>query len=166
MEPPEPSKDFMGLWIIEKESGIPIMSVSLEDNDNSIDSVLFGGFMVAIRGLMSDFEIGQLTSFTTEISNLLLTGGASLISVLAIRKNANMDSWYPVLITINNKAEDFYKSNIDNSGLLDTTMFKNLEAELKNIILEHVDKAKKLADQNQDSEAKKAKKKLEDSGLW
>ncbi|MHA1228661.1 MAG: hypothetical protein ACTSPV_18200, partial [Candidatus Hodarchaeales archaeon] len=96
----------------------------------------------------------------------LLTGSESLISVLAIKKNANMDSWYPVLITINNKAEDFYMKNIDNSGLLDTTMFKDLEPELKKLIRDHIKKAKKLENHKQDSEAKKAEKKLEESGLW
>ena len=63
---------FVGLWIVDKNSGIPISSLEL--GLESIDSVLFGGFLVALRGMATDFKIGQLTSFQTDYANLLITG--------------------------------------------------------------------------------------------
>jgi hypothetical protein len=75
---------FIGLWIVEKESGLPLTSLELEEK-TQIDSVLFGGFLVAIRGLMTALEIGQLNSFRTDTADLLITGSEKILSIL-IRK--------------------------------------------------------------------------------
>jgi len=171
MEPTESGAGFMSLWIIEKESGIPISCVNL--SSTQIDSVLFGGFMVAIRGLMDDFEIGQLTSFSTDLANLLFTGSEDLISVIAIKKEFPVDFWYPTLLRIHQKAETFYQSK--KQVILDTSLFKELEPEFRSEILVNITKYREepISDKNllnekskQSKEAKKAKQKMEDSGLW
>ncbi len=171
MKQTESGAGFMSLWIIEKESGIPISCVNL--SSTLIDSVLFGGFMVAIRGLMNDFEIGQLTSFSTDLANLLFTGSEDLISVLAIKKEFPVDFWYPTLLRIHQKAETMYQSK--KQAILDTSLFKSLEPEFRSEILTNISKYYKepMTSKNnfdeksgQSKEAKKAKQKMEDSGLW
>ncbi len=99
---------FIGLWIVDKNSGIPISSLEL--GQQSIDSVLFGGFLVALRGMANDFSIGQLTSFQTDYANLLITGSEDILSVIAITRETNSDCWYPTLVKINNHAETFYRN--------------------------------------------------------
>ncbi len=158
---------FIGLWTVDKESGIPLVSVSLADRSN-IDSTLFGGFLVAIRGMMTDFEIGQLNSFQTDAANLLITGSEEIISVIAIDKEVSADCWYPTLVKIQNIIEPFFKSYKESNMLVDSTDFEKLEPEFKTLISENIERMEPFCTKDSDkSEDKaKAKKKLEDSGLW
>ncbi|MHA2073422.1 MAG: hypothetical protein ACW97X_02275 [Candidatus Hodarchaeales archaeon] len=162
---------FVGLWVIEKDSGIPILSLDLETQaGKSIDSVLFGGFLVAIRGLMSDFEIGQLNSFQTDQNDLILTSSEKLISVIAIEKGLNVDSWYPTLLKIQQASEKFYIMNQVDGFPIETTLFDNLKPAFIEKIEEtirFIEKTRlKEQDKDEKTDKKKAKDKLKDSGLW
>lgn len=162
---------FFGLWIIEKDSGIPILSLDLEaQTGTSIDSVLFGGFLVAIRGLMTDFKIGQLNSFQTDQNNLILTGSEKIISVIAIEKNVNVDCWFPTLLKIQQALEKFYLMNQLDGLPIDTTIFDKLRPAFLEKIMKTIRNLDKncfeTLDKEKESEKKKAKDKLEDSGLW
>ena len=161
---------FIGLWIIEKESGIPITYVELEGK-SKIDSVLFSGFLVAIRGFMNDFQIGQLNSFTTDLAKLLITGSEELLSVLAIEKEVNVDYWYPTLIHLQRESEQFYqnlkgkKTNI----LVDTTVFDQLKPRFRDLIISNIDRILEnttLSGTKKSDDDKKAQYKLKESGLW
>lgn len=165
---------FIGLWIVEKESGLPLTSFELEEK-TQIDSVLFGGFLVAIRGLMTDLEIGQLNSFRTDTADLLLTGSEKILSVLAIEKNTNADLWYPTLVSLHRKSEKFYEEYKKREMVIDTAKFAILKPQFRETILKNIQDLEKLDAELSDSEfkepddskkAKKAAKKLEDSGLW
>ncbi|MFX0173551.1 MAG: hypothetical protein ACFE9L_16800 [Candidatus Hodarchaeota archaeon] len=161
---------FIGLWVIEKESGLPLTSFELEEKAQ-IDSVLFGGFLVAIRGLMTDLEIGQLNSFRTDTADLLITGSEEIISVLAIRKDINADLWYPTLVVLHRKSEAFYKEYKKRELVIDTSKFDILKPQFRETILKNVKVLEKLnrelnSEFKDSKKPKKAAKKLEDSGLW
>ncbi len=171
MEKMRETGGFCGLWIIEKESGLPIISLNLETKDGkSIDSVLFGGFLVAIRGLMSDFEIGQLKSFQTDQNNLILTGSEKLISVIAIEKEVDVDCWYPALLKIQQASEKFYLMNQVDGLPIDTTIFDKLKPAFMKKIMNTINSLNKDCFEKKEKEdefiKKKAEQKLEDSGLW
>lgn len=162
---------FVGLWIIEKDSGIPIIALDLEEQTgNEIDSVLFGGFLVAIRGIMSDFKIGELNSFQTDQNNLIITGSDKIISVIAIEKELNVDCWYPTLLTIQKAIEKFYLMNQMDGLPIETTIFDKLKPAFVEKIMKTIQNLDKSCfeklDKEKESEKKKAKSKLEDSGLW
>ncbi|MFX0152639.1 MAG: hypothetical protein ACFFAJ_17780 [Candidatus Hodarchaeota archaeon] len=171
MSEPNRFGGFVGLWIIEKESGLPLTSFELEEKAQ-IDSVLFGGFLVAIRGFMTDLEIGQLNSFRTDTADLLITGSDKIISVLAISKDINADLWYPILVVLHRKSEEFYTEYKKRELVIDTTKFDILKPQFRETILKNVQNLEKLDRELNDSEfkdlkkPKKAAKKLEDSGLW
>lgn len=158
---------FIGLWIIDKESGLPLISVKL-GNGASIDSTLFGGFLVAIRGMMTDFEIGQLNSFQTDAATLLITGSEEILSVIAIQKSIGADCWYPTLLKIQNMIDPFYTQYKTVNTLVDTSDFEELYPQFRELILvniKHMDPFCYEKNEKRDEKAK-AKKKLEDSGLW
>jgi hypothetical protein len=161
----EDSQGFIGLWIIDKESGIPISS--FEFGHSKTDSVLFGGFLVALRGMAHDFEIGQLTSFQTDNANLIITGSESLLSVIAITHESNSDFWYPTLVTINNHAENFYRTYQEKELIVDTSLNEHLLPEFKRIIAKNINSLKKkLTDHRNSKKEEKVAEKLKDSGLW
>ena len=171
MDQTENTGGFVGLWVIEKDSGIPILSLDLETHTGkNIDSVLFGGFLVAIRGLMSDFEIGQLNSFQTDQNDLILTSSEKLISVIAIEKGLNVDFWYPTLLKIQQASEKFYIMNQGDGFFIETTIFDNLKPALIEKIKETIrlieETSLKEQEKDEKTDKKKAKDKLKDSGLW
>ncbi|MHA2028752.1 MAG: hypothetical protein ACW99Q_05130 [Candidatus Kariarchaeaceae archaeon] len=156
---------FVGLWIVDKNSGIPISSLEL--GLQSIDSVLFGGFLVALRGMATDFKIGQLTSFQTDYANLLITGSEDILSVIAITRETNSDCWYPTLLKINNHAETFYRNYQEKEKLVDTALDDYLVPEFKRIIMNNINSISRVS--TEDCSPKKredSSKKLKDSGLW
>ena len=156
---------FIGLWIVDKHSGIPISSLEL--GNQSIDSVLFGGFLVALRGMASDFEIGQLTSFQTDYANLLITGSEDILSVIAIERNMNSDRWYPTLLKINNHAESFYRDYQKTELIIDTNLDDYLVPEFRRIIMNNINSIAKVSVEDRSSKDKEdVSKKLKDSGLW
>ncbi|MFX0212009.1 MAG: hypothetical protein ACFFDT_38900 [Candidatus Hodarchaeota archaeon] len=134
---PKQLDELIGVWIIEKESGIPICSYDSESS-TEIDSVLFGGFLVAIRGIMDDLKIGELNSFQTDQSNLLFTSSEEILSVLAIKKGINVDSWYPTLLEVQKMVKDHYCEYCKEEGLIDTNIFKELKPNIKEIILKNI----------------------------
>ncbi|MFX1516396.1 MAG: hypothetical protein ACFFC6_08805 [Promethearchaeota archaeon] len=129
--------ELIGVWIIEKGSGIPICSYDF-GGSSEIDSVLFGGFLVAIRGIMDDLKIGELNSFQTDQSNLLFTGSGEILSVLAIKKGINTDSWYPILLKVQKMVNDHYCEYCKEEGLIDTNIFEELKPTIKEIILKNI----------------------------
>lgn len=158
---------FVGLWIVDKNSGIPI--TSLELGDQSIDSVLFGGFLVALRGMATDFKIGQLTSFQTDYANLLITGSQDILSVIAITRETNSDYWYPTLLKINNHAELFYRNYQKEELIVDTNLDNYLVPEFRRIVMENINSISKISTDDRSTKKKRkenSSKKLKDSGLW
>ena len=161
----EDTKGFIGLWIIDKESGIPI--ASFEFGNTKTDSVLFGGFLVALRGMAHDFEIGQLTSFQTDNANLIITGSQEILSVIAISHESNVDCWYPTLVRINNHAETFYRSYQEKELLVDTELNQHLVPEFRRIIIGNINELKKsVKDPCESKKEEEVANKLKDSGLW
>ncbi|PWI46458.1 hypothetical protein CEE45_16775 [Candidatus Heimdallarchaeota archaeon B3_Heim] len=161
----EDTQGFIGLWIIDKDSGIPISS--FEFGHTKTDSVLFGGFLVALRGMAHDFEIGQLTSFQTNTANLIITGSKEILSVIAISREANTDCWYPTLVTINNHAETFYRSYQEKELIVDTVLNEHLVPEFRRIIMRNIESIKKTSNIHCDpKKEEKVADKLKDSGLW
>ena len=134
---PKQLEELIGVWIIDKESGIPICSYD-SGGSTEIDSVLFGGFLVAIRGIMDDLKIGELNSFQTDQSNLLFTGSEEILSVLAIKKGINADSWYPTLLEVQKMVKDYYCEYCKEEGLIDTNIFEDLKPNIKEIILKSI----------------------------
>jgi hypothetical protein len=134
---PKQLEELIGVWIIEKESGIPICSYD-SGGSTEIDSVLFGGFLVAIRGIMDDLKIGELNSFQTDQSNLLFTGSEEILSVLAIKKGINADSWYPALLKVQKMVKDHYCEYCKEEGIIDTSIFEELKPKIKEIILNYI----------------------------
>jgi hypothetical protein len=156
---------FVGLWIVDKNSGIPISSLEL--GLESIDSVLFGGFLVALRGMATDFKIGQLTSFQTDYANLLITGSEDILSVIAITRETNSDCWYPTLLKINNHAETFYQNYQKKEKIIDTDLDDYLVPEFKRIVMNNVNSISKVSTEDcSDKKKENSSKKLKDSGLW
>jgi hypothetical protein len=157
---------FVGLWIVDKNSGIPISSLEL--GLESIDSVLFGGFLVALRGMATDFKIGQLTSFQTDYANLLITGTEDILSVIAITRETNSDCWYPTLLKINNHAENFYQNYQKTEKIVDTDLDDYLVPEFRRIVMNNINSISKVSTEDCSSPKKKedSSKKLKDSGLW
>lgn len=156
---------FIGLWIVDKNSGIPISSLEL--GHQSVDSVLFGGFLVALRGMASDFKIGQLTSFQTDYANLLITGSEDILSVIAITRETNSDCWYPTLLKINNHAEAFYRNYQKTELIVDTELDDYLVPEFKRIIMNNINSIEKISTEDCSPKKKEtSSKKLKDSGLW
>ena len=158
--------EFIGVWVIEKESGLPL--ASYEEIKSGIDSNMFGAFLVALRSMADDFKIGQLSSFTTDTANLLITSSEKLLSVLAIDKGFNVDSWYPILTRIHLMTETHYSSYIIDHQIIDSSDFEVLSNKYKKEVEKHQEsliinnqKVKKESE-----EREKAKKRLEDSGLW
>ena len=154
-------KEFIGVWVIEKESGLPLTSY---ETGSQIDSNMFGAFLVALRSMTNDFEIGQLSSFSTDTSNLLITTSEKIMSVLAVTKTANADCWYPLLVKIHEITEKYYCSYILDHQILDSEDFAKLSSEFKDQVERHQEELK-LSQKRTKQEAK-AKKRLEDSGLW
>ncbi|MFW9854313.1 MAG: hypothetical protein ACFFFG_04605 [Candidatus Thorarchaeota archaeon] len=132
-------EDFMGLWVVEKNSGIPICSVNLEDS-MKIDEVLFGGFLAALRGMSTDLKIGELDSFQTKSSTLLMAGSGAVFSVLAITKNVNSEAWYSTLLKVQEAVEHSYTAYRKEDLIIDTTIFDQLKPRLKNIILTQIER--------------------------
>ncbi len=128
------SGGFIGLWIIEKISGIPICSLCPDDT-TQVDSVLFGGFMVAIRGMMNDLNIGELSSFSTQRSNLVIAGSDYVFSVLAIEKGINTEFWYPTLLRVQQIVEEQYNQYRKDETIINTTVFEKLKPKLRQLIL-------------------------------
>jgi hypothetical protein len=156
---------FVGLWIVDKNSGIPISSLEL--GLESIDSVLFGGFLVALRGMATDFKIGQLTSFQTDYANLLITGSEDILSVIAITRETNSDCWYPTLLKINNHAEAFYQNYQQKEKIVDTDLDDYLVPEFKRIVMNNINSISRVSTEDcSDKKKEDSSKKLKDSGLW
>ncbi len=156
---------FVGLWIVDKNSGIPISSLEL--GLESVDSVLFGGFLVALRGMATDFKIGQLTSFQTDYANLLITGSEDILSVIAITRETNSDCWYPTLLKINNHAESFYQNYQKKEKIIDTDLDDYLVPEFKRIVMNNVNSISRISTEDcSDKKKDNSSKKLKDSGLW
>ncbi len=156
---------FVGLWIVDKNSGIPISSLEL--GLESIDSVLFGGFLVALRGMATDFKIGQLTSFQTDYANLLITGSEDILSVIAITRETNSDCWYPTLLKINNHAEAFYRNYQKKERIVDTELDDYLVPEFKRIIMNNINSISRVSREDCSPKKKEtSSEKLKDSGLW
>lgn len=128
---------FIGLWIIEKISGIPICFLC-PDGTTQVDSVLFGGFMVAIRGMMNDLNIGELSSFSTKRSNLLIASSDDVFSVLALEKKINVNFWYPTLLRVQQIVEKQYKEYRKDEMIINTTVFEKLKSRLHELILSGV----------------------------
>ena len=156
---------FVGLWIVDKNSGIPISSLEL--GHQSIDSVLFGGFLVALRGMATDFKIGQLTSFQTDYANLLITGSEDILSVIAITRESNSDCWYPTLLKINSHAETFYRDYQKEEKIVDTDLDNYLVPEFRRIVLSNINSISKTSSEDCSPKKKEtSSEKLKDSGLW
>ena len=156
---------FVGLWIVDKNSGIPISSLEL--GQQSVDSVLFGGFLVALRGMASDFKIGQLTSFQTDYANLLITGSEDILSVIAITRESNSDCWYPTLLKINNHAELFYRNYQKEEKIIDTDLDNYLVPEFRRIVMNNINSISKISTEDCSPKKKEtSSEKLKDSGLW
>ncbi|MHA2245759.1 MAG: hypothetical protein ACXADY_12410 [Candidatus Hodarchaeales archaeon] len=133
---------FIGLWIIEKISGIPVCSLCPDDT-TQVDSVLFGGFMVAIRGMMNDLNIGELSSFSTKQSNLLIAASDDVFSVLAIEKDMNAETWYPTLLRIQQIVEEKYIQYRKDEIIINTTVFEKLKPDLRQLVVTNVNSFQK-----------------------
>ncbi|MFX1284196.1 MAG: hypothetical protein ACFFB5_11105 [Promethearchaeota archaeon] len=131
----------ISLWIIEKESGLPILSLKFT-KDAQVDSGLFGAFMVAMRSMMDDIQIGELNSFQTNMASILLTGSEHLISIIALEKESNVDSWYPILLKIQKMSEKSYLDYRKISSILETNVFEQLASQFKEMILAHTERIK------------------------
>ncbi|MFX0086878.1 MAG: hypothetical protein ACFFAU_14505 [Candidatus Hodarchaeota archaeon] len=138
-------KGILGLWIIEKASGIPIYALDL-GKPTEVDSVLFGGALVAIRGLMTDLKIGELNSFQTNQSNLIILSSDDIFSVLALEKDINVDFWYSTLYKVQQIVEQHYQEFKEKQFILDTTVFDNINPILHQVVLEDME----LFDHRQD----------------
>ncbi|MHA1967432.1 MAG: hypothetical protein ACW964_06490, partial [Candidatus Hodarchaeales archaeon] len=114
--------------------------------------------------------IGQLNSFQTDQNDLILTSSEKLISVIAIEKGLNVDSWYPTLLKIQQASEKFYIMNQVDGFPIETTLFDNLKPAFIEKIEEtirFIEKTRLLEqDKDEKTDKKKAKDKLKDSGLW
>lgn len=134
------SSDFRGvtrLWIIEKDSGLPVLTLKFTKGAQ-VDSGLFGAFMVAIKSMMNDIQIGELNSFQTDTECLLLTGSQDVISVLALDKKCNPDNWYPILVKLQKLSENAYRDYRKQSSIIETDFFDQLTPIFNKIILENV----------------------------
>ena len=128
------STEFLGLWVVEKNSGIPICSVNLDDTIK-IDEVLFGGFLAAIRGMTTNLHIGELDSFHTKSSTLIMAGSDAVFSVIAIAKHVNSEEWYGTLLKVQEVVEDSYLANRKDDFGINSAIFDKLIPTLKNIVL-------------------------------
>lgn len=128
------SAEFMGLWVVEKNSGIPICTVNLDDSIK-IDDVLFGGFLAAIRGMTTDLHIGELDLFQTKSSTLLMAASEVVFSVIAIAKHVNSEAWYGTLLKVQEVVEDSYLAHRKDDFGINSAIFDELKPTLKNIVL-------------------------------
>jgi hypothetical protein len=138
MEGTDQLKGILGLWIIEKASGIPICAVDL-GKPTEVDSVLFGGALVAIRGLMRDLKIGELNSFQTNQSNLIILSSDNTFSVLAVEKDIDVDFWYSTLYKVQQIVEQHYLQYKEKLLIVDTSMFDTINPLLHQVILEDME---------------------------
>jgi len=160
------SSGFSGLWVIMKESGMPLTTVQ-PMTSNEKDPMLFAGLMVAIRNMMSSLQIGQLTSFSTDTHIIRVKTSKDLISVIATEKTTDSSIWDSVLVEIHKRVENAYKQS-KNVGPVNADEFDSLTSEVSKILLQLQTDKQQVAKQEDELEHNdtKARNRLEETGLW
>ncbi len=162
--------DLLGVtrvWIIEKHSGITLYCY---EPMSKIPGSLFGALLTAIRQMMSEIQIGQLSSISTDTHNLIITVSEHIISAIILEKGFSTECLYPILIQINNESEQMYLKMVERHGIVDTDFFSPLDKFLFEEFNSHIEHlaghCEDFPEQVQPKKKDDAGKKLEDSGLW
>ena len=171
MSPDDENAGFSGIWIIVKESGLPIATVYPHKEEGK-DPLLFAGLLFAIRNMMSSFKIGQLTSFSTSTHTIVITPSDDLISVLAIEKSSNVHDWDTVLHRIHERIEFLYQNRQQKSGYIDSDKFSFVEEEIRSMVTQNVLRLKLALNRktrnkqsDKDDKKKRVRDKLRETGL-
>lgn len=155
------------VWIIEKHSGVTLYCY---EPMSKIPGSLFGGLLTAIRQMMSEIQIGQLSSISTDTHNLIITISEHITSVIILEKGFSTECLYPILIQINNESEKIYLNVMEQYGYMDTDFFSPLDKFLFEEFDSHIEHlaghCEDFPEQVQIKKKDDAGKKLEDSGLW
>ncbi|MHA1713940.1 MAG: hypothetical protein ACTSW4_07935 [Candidatus Ranarchaeia archaeon] len=165
------SPDFSGLWVIVKESGLPVITIQPEDKAQK-DPLLFAGLMIAIRNMISTFKIGHLNSFSTDTHVILSETSDHIVTVLAVSKTCDAEMWNPLLSEIHSEMEQIYKKIQQDSLYLETNEYADVKLRTRKKIHEYCRRLIESQSNRAKTEitpskkAKQARSKLEDTGLW
>ena len=156
-----------GVWIIEKESGLPI---ACYEPVYQIPAALFGGLLTAIRTVLAEIQIGQLSSMSTDSRDIVITTSEYLVVTIILEKGFSSECVYPLLIRINELAEESYLKMMEQIQFIDMSKFSNFYKDLERIFTEHIEYMSKNCDNFNENKklenSKDPKNKLEESGLW
>jgi hypothetical protein len=153
-----------GVWIIEKDSGLTLLC---HEAKATIPGTIFGGLLTAIRGLMTEIQIGQLSSISTDTHDLILTISDNIISAIILESDSSTECLYPLLVRINEKAEEHYLKMQQKISYVDTDFFNQFSQLLKEITTSHLEYMRKHCESIEEKEPEeKAEDKLEKAGLW
>lgn len=138
------------VYVINKESGIPLYHKSYSNN-TTIEEGLLGGFISAIANFGKDVKIGNIKSFDTDENRLVLVGSEDKILAVIYdpTKDNNLDvySLAGILIEEFNKSFPSLKGNIPaeriNTLEFDSTIETVLSSKKKPFFYEVMEWAKK-----------------------
>ncbi len=151
------------VWLIEKESGITLFSY---EPSQKIDGTLFGGLLAAIRDMINEIEIGQLSSISTDTHELMITVSEHIISTFILEKGFSTECLYPLLIKLDKDAEVIYQKMKSEINYVETEYFSPLNEKIFEMFSSQAEFADQHCDDNDDTKSTEAQKKLEESGLW
>ncbi len=151
-----------GVWIIEKDSGLTILCY---EPTPKIKGFIFGGMLIAIRGLMTEIQIGQLSSISTDTHDLTLTISENLVCAIILEKGSSTEYLFPLLTRISEEAEKLYLEMRNAVNFVDADFFSQFNSTLEELTVSHVEFIQKHS-KTKVERTDKAEKKLEKSGLW
>ncbi len=153
-----------GVWIIEKDSGLTILCY---EPTPKIKGFIFGGMLTAIRGLMTEIQIGQLSSISTDTHDLTLTISEHLICAIILDKGSSTECLFSLLKRISEEAEKLYLEMKNAMNFIDENFFSQFNSTLEELTENHVAyMQQKIKSERKVERTDKAEKKLEKSGLW
>ncbi len=156
-----------GIWSIEKDSGLPLI---YHETESKIEGTLFGGLLTAIRSMLSEIQIGQLSSIATDIYDLIITTSEHIVTAIALEKGYSSECLYPLLSTINKKVEEIYLDKVKKGAIIDTELFTSFSKTLPELLSSYTTNLIQSCSTNDiEDEPEKVddpNKKLKDSGLW
>lgn len=126
----------ISLWILEKDSGLPIIAMNFKE-DEMVDSSLLGAYMTAMKSMMSDIQIGELSAFQTNKASIILLSSEELTSIIALEKDSDVKQWYPILQNVHEIIEKTYQEYKKLSSLIESSIFDQKRKELRSLILDH-----------------------------
>ncbi|MHA2297314.1 MAG: ADP-ribosylation factor-like protein [Candidatus Hodarchaeales archaeon] len=117
-----------GVIIFDSVSGLPLFSKV----DESIDSIMFSGFITAIRTFSTHLSLGGLSSFTTEEKRVFLAAKTRIITAMIISGDLEFKQGYSVAYEISEKFEDTYEVQIH--GGTDLYAYREFNSKLNEIL--------------------------------